>query len=289
MAGRGWRMSSTMGRKKTVLQKINGLILQARVPAYLHRFGPKKYTSIEHCRAWLSKEAHRCSWQDYLDDWAAGELSRVPERTTLIKFVKRLPAWLKAKLTTLSAGIEAAEFGAIDSTGLSRTSASSYYVKRIDRDEPLKRCLKLSLYTTKRRILSFRLRAKWRGDAKDVKYLLNHSATPAGTNCLDKGYDAEYVHREFRSRGLWSIIPARKGCRRGTFRKQMRDCLDYAQYWQRNCAEYNNSSFKRRFGAHLRSRTFRAQHSEVSARVVLHNLKAILLRLFHRSHAERRY
>ena len=275
-----------MRTKKTVVQKIDGLIRQARVPAYLHHFGPKKYTSIEHCRAWLLKEAHRCSWCDYLDDWAAEELPRVPERSTLIKFVKRLPAWLKAKLASLSASTKAAEFGAMDSTGLSRTSASSYYVKRIDREEPLKRCLKLSLYTTKRRILAFRLRAKWCGDAKDVKYLLDHSAAEAETNCLDKGYDAEYVHREFRSRGLLSIIPARRGCRRGKFRKQMRDCFDYAQYWQRNCAEYNNSSFKRRFGGYVRSKTFRAQHSEVSARIILHNLKAILLRLFHQSRSQ---
>ncbi|MBI5390446.1 hypothetical protein HZB02_03085, partial [Candidatus Woesearchaeota archaeon] len=46
---------------------------------------------------------------------------------------------------------------------------------------------------------------------------------------------------------------------------------------------YNNSSFKRRFGDYVRSVTFRAQHAEVTARIILHNLKAILTRLFHRS------
>ena len=56
----------------------------------------------------------------------------------------------------------------------------------------------------------------------------------------------------------------------------MRDCFDYGQYWERNCAEYNNSSLKRRFGDYVRSVSFRAQHSEVAARVILHNLKALL-------------
>lgn len=272
-----------MVKKKSVIDKIDGLIQQARVPAYLHHFGPKKYTSIEHCRAWLFKEAHRCSWQDYIDDWAVLELPKVPDRSTLIKFVQRLPAWLKATLMRLTVIIEAAEFGAIDSTGLSRTSASKYYLKRIDCEEPIKRCLKLSLYTSKKWILSFRLRAKWRGDAKDVKYLLNRADILAETNCLDKGYDANYVHHEFRRRGLYSIIPVRKGCRRGNYRKEMRDFFDYAQYWERNCSEYNNASFKKRFGSYLRSVTFRSQHAEVTAKIILHNFKARWQRLFHRS------
>lgn len=272
-----------MVKKKSVIDKIDGLIQQARVPVYLHHFGPKKYTSIEHCKAWLLKEAHRCSWKDYIEDWAPKELSNIPDRSTLIKFVQRLPAWLKATLFRLSVKIEAAEYGAIDSTGLSRTNASKYFLKRIDRDEPIKRCVKLSLYTSKKWILSFRLRAKWRGDGKDVSYLIRHAQVLPETNCLDKGYDANYVHHEFRKRGLLSIIPVRKGCRRGRYRTEMRDYFDHAQYWERNCSEYNNASFKKRFGSHLRSVTFRGQHAEVTAKVILHNFKASWLRLFHRS------
>ena len=143
------------------------------------------------------------------------------------------------------------------------------------------------MYVSKRRILSFRLRARWRGDTKDVLYLLNNALILPATNCLDKGYDANWVHEEFRDRGLWSIIPVRKNCRRGRYRKEMRDYMDYGQYWNRNASEYNNSSLKRRFGDFVRSINFRAQHSEVAARIILHNLKAVLTRLFHRSLLER--
>jgi len=272
-----------MRKKKVRIDKIDGLIRQARVPKYIHHFGPKTYTSRQHCRAWLLKEKLKCSWDEFVDDRAWEYLTDIPERSTLIKFVQRIPFSLKNKLVALSAGLEPAEYGAIDSTGLSRSNASAHYTKRIDRTEPIKRPLKLSIYVAKRRILSFRLRAKLCGDTKDVSYLLDNAMILALTNLLDKGYDAEYIHEEFRRRGLCSIIPARKRCRRGQCRKEMRDYFDYGQYWQRNAAEYNFSSLKRRFGDYVRSVNFRAQHSEVAARIILHNLKASLLRLFHRS------
>ena len=269
-----------MKKKKTIVNKINSLIRKARVPKYLHHFGPKKFTSRQHVKAWLLKEQHKCSWEDFFDDWAPLYFKVVPECTTLIKFVQRIPFWLKTKIISLTAGLEPAEYGSIDSTGLSRTNASEYYLKRIDRDDPIKRPLKLSMYVSKRRILSFRLRAKWRGDTKDVIYLLDNSRVLADTNCLDKGYDANWVHEEFRDRGAYSIIPARKGCRRGMYRKEMKNCLDISQYRERNSSEYNNSSLKRRFGDFVRSIKFRAQHSEVAARIILHNLKAVLWDFF---------
>jgi hypothetical protein len=273
-----------MKKKGSLLQKINGLIRQARVPVYLHHFGPKKFTSIQHVKCWLLKEKIGCSWDDFVDDHICYYgVDKIPEVSTLKKFVKRLPFWLKEKLTSLSAGLEPADFGAMDSTGLSRTSASRHYIKRIDREDSIKESLKLSFYTAKRRILAFRLRAKWCGDTKDVPYLLTHSPILAETNCLDKGYDSNRVHELFRERGVYSIIPVRKGCRRGKYRKEMRNFFDYAQYWERNCGEYNNSSFKRRFRSFVRSASFRAQHSEVAARVILHNLKAFLAGLFHGS------
>lgn len=272
-----------MKHEKSLLQKIDGLIRHARAPVYLHHFGPKKYTSWQHCKAWLLKEKFRCSWQEFIDDFAPLFFDKIPDRSTLIKFVHRLPFWLKNHLVALAAGLGPAVYGAMDSTGLTRTNASQHYIKRIDRDTPIAQPLKLSLYVSRSRILSFRLRAKWRGDTLDVPYLLKAAYVHAETNCLDKGYDAEWIHEEFRKRGLFSIIPPREGCVNGKYRKQMRDCFDFAQYWERNASEYNNSSLKRKFGDFIRSVSFRAQHSEVAARVILHNLALILLGLFHQS------
>ena len=57
------------------------------------------------------------------------------------------------------------------------TGTTAAYTKRIGGGHA-KQALKLSLYTTKRRILAFRLRARWRGDTKDVKYLTKNSPCP---------------------------------------------------------------------------------------------------------------
>src|SRR3989338_685320 len=190
-----------MKKKKSLLQKINGLIRQARVPVYLHHFGPKKFTSIQHVKCWLLKEKLKCSWDDFMRDHIMYYgVHRIPEVSTLKKFVKRLPFWLKNTLTALSAGIEPAGYGAIDSTGLSRTNASQHYTKRIDRTEPLKKSLKLSLYTAGKRILAFRLRSEWCGDTKDVPYLTKQSPILPLVNCMDKGYDANYIHEHFSAR-----------------------------------------------------------------------------------------
>ena len=78
-------------------------------------------------------------------------------------------------------------------------------------------------------------------------------------------------------------VPIRNNGKRGQYRKEMKNYFDHAQYWQRNCAEYNNSSLKRRFGDYVRSVNFSAQHAEVTARIIIHNLKYFLTRLFHQS------
>ena len=280
----GGGTSSTMKKKKTLIEKINDLIKQARVPKYLHHFGPKTYTTIQHVKCWLLKEKLKCSWDDFVDEHAIYYgVQNVPEVSTLKKFVKRLPFWIKNKLVAFSAGLQPAEFGAIDSTWLSRTNASQHYTKRIDREKPIKQALKLSMYSSKNRILSFRLRSNNSHDVNDVKYLTKQSPVLAETNCLDKGYDAEWVHEHFREQGVYSIIPARKGCERGKCRKEMRDYFDFSQFWERNCSEWNNSSLKRKFGDFVRSNTFRTQHSEVAAKIILHNIMQLLKRLFHLS------
>ncbi|MBI4438473.1 hypothetical protein HY640_00910 [Candidatus Woesearchaeota archaeon] len=143
-----------MKKKRSLVQKLTDLIRQARVPAFLHHFGPKTYKSTQHIKCWLLKEKLKCSWDDFFEDHLQYYqiYDKLPEVLTLKKFVKRIPFYLKNKLVALSAGFEPAEFGAIDSTGLSRTNASQHYTKRIDRKEPLKKCLKLSHYSSKRRI-----------------------------------------------------------------------------------------------------------------------------------------
>ena len=80
-----------------------------------------------------------------------------------------------------------------------------------------------------------------------------------------------------------SIIPARKGCVRGRYRREMRDYFDYEQYWQRNIVESVNSAVKRVFGEVCRAKTIFRQRAEVYSRLILYNLSLAIARLFHLS------
>ena len=203
----------------------------------------------------------------------------------MIKFAKRLPAELWTELLKISAGLDACDIGAIDSTGLSRSNASSYFVKRIDRDVKTQRHLQLSLYVAvnEQKILSARLRAKPVHDNIEVPYLIKQSSCVAETNIMDKGYDCNKTHALFRDKGKFSIIPVRKGCVRGRYRKEMRDYFDYGQYWQRNMVETVNSVIKRVYSGVCRAKTIVTQRAEVYSRLILYNLSLAKARLFHLS------
>lgn len=262
---------------------------KAKVPRWLHHLGPRKFTTWQHLKCVFLKEKLKLCWRDLVEVLPYFGIRKVPHFTTLIKFSRRIPAWLWTKLLQWSSLVELCEYGAIDSTGFGRTAASQYYVKRIDREVAMKQHVKLSLMVNveTRKVLSARLRARPCHDTKDVAYLTKRSLVLPEINLLDKGYDSNKVHSHFRNQGVCSIIPVRKGCRRGRYRKEMRDCFDYGQYWMRNLVETVISCVKRKYGSSLRSRHISSQRSEVYARLILHNISLayarLIKRLFHLS------
>jgi len=271
------------GYKKRLIKKLNDMVRKARVPRFLHHYGPKKYTTWQHLKClFLKQKLKQLSWRDLLELLPYFGIRKIPHFTTLIKFAGRMPASLWNLLLGWSAQVEQVEVGAIDATGLSRTQASSYYIKRID-GKPDHSYVKLSVYADvkRRKFLSAKLRAKPRHDTQDVVYLLKHSPVLAETNLLDKGYDANWVHALFREQGVCSIIPVRKGCVRGRYRKEMRDYFDHGQYWQRNIIESMFKSINSKFGNKLTAKKITSQRSECYARLILHNISRAIARLFH--------
>jgi hypothetical protein len=211
-----------------------------------------------------------------LDDFG---FTGLPDRTTLVKFAKRIPLHIWNLALSTPASVEKSMLGAIDATGISRTIASDYYQERIDRINPINKHLKLSLYVdiTKRKILSARLRAKPAHDTKDVRYLVNKSNVLSEVNIMDKGYDDNTIHSFFRNKEVFSIIPVRKNARRGRYRKEMRDFFDYGLYFQRSAVEFIISSIKRRYGDYVRCHKIFGQRAEIYSRLILYNLQSLLL------------
>lgn len=97
-----------------------------------------------------------------------------------------------------------------------------------------------------------------------------------------QGYDSERVHESCYERGIISIIPARRGVRRGFYRRKMKPYNKLRVYHRRETAECLFSVMKRRCGGSVRSRKARSIRSELDFRAIAHNLKVGLRRLFHR-------
>ncbi|SDK49595.1 Transposase DDE domain-containing protein, partial [Methanoculleus thermophilus] len=93
---------------------------------------------------------------------------------------------------------------------------------------------------------------------------------------MDKGYDAETLHRQIREElGADSVIPVRTWqgrIRSGTYRQEMYANFDDERYRERNKVETAFSVLKRRFGEELKARKYWYQVKEIKIKVILHNL-----------------
>ena len=194
-----------------------------------------------------------------------------------------MPVYLWNRILNISAEEEKCEIAAIDAIGISRTNASQYYLKRIDSDNPVKRHIKLSIMVdvARKKFLLARIRANPVHDIKDVKYLLRNLSINPIITLLDKGYDDENLHSFFRQKQIYSIIPVRMNCVRGTYRKEMRDYFDYGIYFLRNIAETLISCIKRKYGSSVNSKSIASQRSDLYCRMILHNIFYFFKCYFH--------
>jgi len=263
-----------MKKNKTLIQKLNEIIRKARVPKYLHHMGPKTYTTRQHIKCLLLRQKLKCRFDELVDEYMPYfGFDDIPERSTLIKFAKRVPVYLWNRLLAATAE-EECEIAAIDSTGISRTNASYYYLHRIDSDNPVNRHIKLSVMVNvdKRKFLSARIRACPVHDSGDIKYLMKQALVKPQITVMDRGYDDNKIHSFFRDRGIYTIIPVRAGCVRGFYRKEMRDFFDYGLYFQRNIAETLISCIKRKYGTSVNSKSIASQRADLYCRMILYNI-----------------
>ena len=269
-----------MAKGDTLKEKVCGLWKTARLPQFFNKRGPKRTPAWKVYLAHLEYTNHAPAWRRaarFMEDYH-GEKRHW---TTWQKAISKWPAWVWHALARASAGDELCEIAAIDGTTFARSNPSQHYLRRISSNLPYNRPIQqmLMIDVKRRKFLAWRIRTKPQGEVRDVKYLMKCSPTLPNLAIMDKGYDSEPMHSSLRDLGVWSIAPTRKHCRRGRYRKQLRDCFDYALYWQRNLVESLISAIKRLFGVHIRARTWRAQRAEVYSRLISYNIGAYFLEL----------
>ena len=270
-----------MKKENKLINKVKRLIRKAGLPRWLHHYGPKKFQFWQLSLGLLIKEVFRLSYRRamrFLEEFYGISL----HWTTLQKFRKRLPLsiWQKLLSCTIKSHIEIA---AIDGTSMQRTNPSEHYLKRIDREgknsTPI--FLNAMIDVVKRKFVSIRHHAKRAGEVPDVPYLVSHSMQEIELVLMDKAYDSEKLHRFLREEGIFSVAPVKKNWARGQLRKQLKECFDYALYWQRNLIESLFSALKRLFGTYLRGLTAKTQRAEIYMRLIAYNLDAIIKIIFY--------
>ncbi len=241
---RGGGDTHHMKKKETQKDKAKRLWKAAGLPDFFNRKGPKNTPAWLTYACHLEYTAHAPSWRR-----AANFMANYHEDsrhwTTWQKAISKWPCWVW---------------------------------DRIDRGGEISRPVQgvIMIDVIKRKFLSWRIRAKARGEKCDVPYLLRKSPCKVEGVLLDKGFDSNPLHSFLREKGIWSIAPVRKGCKRGRYRKELRDFFDWGLYRQRNIVESLISAVKRLFGSHVRARSARMQRAELSSRFIAYNIGALL-------------
>ncbi|MDD9954313.1 MAG: transposase [Candidatus Woesearchaeota archaeon] len=268
-----------MTKQGRLLKKITQHLRAADIQRYMHTRGPKWYTTAELVLGLAVRERYKLSYRraaEFLDEYYGLSL----HWTTLQKAAQRFPRWFWQRILRASARVESM-LAAIDGTGFARSLPSEHYIKRIDGKRPAVP-VKLSamIDTESRLVLSARVRTRPAHDTKDVHGLIRRAHKKPWVVTMDKGYDSEPLHEWLDNKGVWSIAPTRKGCRRGRHRKQLRDTFPQTYYDQRPIIESVFRSVKARYGGHVRGRRAHTVHAEVMMRLILHNIRVVLTRYF---------
>ncbi len=272
-----------MEKEKKLVNKVKRLIRKARIPRFLHHFGPKKYEFWQHSLAYIVKQECKLGYRR-VTRLMRGLGMEVPCHSALCMSFHKLPLELWQRL--LKATSCNAYIAAIDGSGMSRPLPSPYYYRRNDKPYPIEIPLKISIAidTRTKKILALRLRATRAHDIRDAKYLINQLQNKPRKIVADKGYDAEWLHRHCNSLSIQAVIPMRdygtKKIYRGrSLRKISNKKFCKRTYYRREMVESVFSAIKRKFGSSVSSVKFSAQRAEMYCRAITHNIFYVLFEI----------
>lgn len=260
-----------MKKENKLLIKIKLLLKSIGAPRWLHHFGPKKYQLKHHLFALVMMEAFQLSLRR-VEKMLEMLGIKVPTFSALCKRRKKIPKMIWNKMIQLTAGATHSCV-AIDSTGLSRTSPSYHYIKRIDSKYPINNYSKMSILfdVDKNKIISFHSRVKPAHDIRDVKHLVKGKSMKVFL--ADKAYDAEWLHEMFFWKGIQTQIPSKKCTRRGFFRAKQKQGFCKSVYHRRSLIEAAFSAMKRKYGSSVSGKSVASIRTEASCKAIAYNLR----------------
>ena len=257
-----------MEKEIKLVKKVKRLLRRIGGPRWLHHYGPKKYEFFQHLLALLVRAFAKLSYRrvvELLDLFGI----ICPSKSALQYTAKKLDSafWQKVLKATSSTPY----LVALDSTGLSRTNPSYYYLRRIDGKMPrIAVKVSVAIDTRTKKFCAAKIKVLPAHDIKDARYLLEKSEPEIAV--ADKGYSSEKLYKYADENKILLMIPKKSNAKRGHYRKKMQRKFRIKTYRRRELVEAGFSSIKRKYGNSLSSKKARTIRSEVGFRLLCHNL-----------------
>lgn len=263
----------------SILKKMN-------VPLFLHPKSKHTFSIHQHIVLLVLRQYESKSYES-MTEWLEVateivillQLKTIPHFTTLQKAASRISEGLLH--VAIGRFIQIASpgkiFAGIDATGFENKHATPYYSYRCNIRHSF---TKMSAGSDMNTQLICAVVIQHHPVSHDIKHfpkLFSQmlDVTPMSIMVLDKGYDAESVHKRIRDKNILSMIPVRGentvGSTKGKYRKSMRREFDVIIYYQRNKTETVFSVVKRRFGSELDSHNDIMKTKELLYRVLAYN------------------
>jgi hypothetical protein len=260
-----------------LIRKVKVLLKQAKMPEFLHHFGPKWYPLWMHFFCLLVKQACKLSYRRvcrFLKELGFN----VPTYSALAKFLKRLTQQQLELLLSATTRFEKTVVAAVDGMYFSQTNPSFAYLNRIKRGLPRKNTQSVGIIDTRRKKwLAVKTRRNKIGEYKLAQEALAKLAIIFEIMVADKGFDINAFHKTLKRLGAKGIIPIKKGTHRGFYRNFMKKYWRTRTYHRRSIIESAISRLKRLYGGSLYSRNAYQQRKEILLRMITDNLDFLWL------------
>src|SRR5882724_4087072 len=261
---------------RVALQVATQVLLPYRTRFSKHQFTQPQLLAVlclMRYEDWTFREAE-VRLREHHELRAVLQLPAVPDYTTLYRFLRRLEddtvdRGLHETVRRLRRRRRRAVSAAIDGTGLSDTSVSTFFLRRLEQHahgaKPRRPWLKwLIVVDVQQQILLAQRARQGPGcDARALPGLLDVAArgAPLGVVLADAELDSEANHQHIRQRlGAKSIIPARRrGVPNGAIRNQMFRAFPKKPYRQRAKIESIFSAVKRKLSSRAPGRSLATQ------------------------------
>ena len=255
-----------------LVRKVKVLLKRAKMPDFLHQFGPKWFPLWMHFFCLLVKQACKMSYRrvcKFLKEIGFD----VPTYSALAKFLTRLNQQQLELLLNATIQFKKTIVAAVDGMYFSQVNPSFAYLKRVKHGFPRKNTQSVGIIDTRRKKwLAVKTRRDKIGEYKLAQEALAKLPIFFGIMVADKGFDVNAFHQTLKRLGSKGIIPIKKGTHRGRYRNFMKKYWRTRTYHRRSLIESAISRLKRLYGGFLYSRGAYQQRKEVLLRMIADNL-----------------